>query len=195
MSQTITFPDICQQATDFGNCQKPVQGTIVWPMPTVAEQLRLAREAHGLTVYEVADITKIRTDHIRALEEGDYDAFAAPVYIRGFVRSYARLLRLDGQAIMEALDAELRQTEKFQEPPSLTGGKKSMLDVVMLQMSKVNWRWALPAVGVVIVGVIGVLGYRAFKDYQDRDPLENLGPGMYQAPAQVSNDRLDLPSE
>ena len=36
-------------------------------MPTVAEQLRTAREAQGLTVYQVAEITKIRTDHIRAL--------------------------------------------------------------------------------------------------------------------------------
>ena len=63
-------------------------------MPTVAEQLRAAREAKNLSVNEVAEITKIRTDHIRALEEGNFDIFVAPVYIRGFARTYATLLKL-----------------------------------------------------------------------------------------------------
>jgi len=57
-------------------------------MATVGEQLRLAREAQNLNVYQVAEITKIKTDHIRALESGTYDMFSAPVYIRGFIRSY-----------------------------------------------------------------------------------------------------------
>ena len=58
-------------------------------MSTVAEQLRQAREAQKLTVQEAGEITKIRTDHLRALEDGNFDVFSAPVYIRGFVRSYA----------------------------------------------------------------------------------------------------------
>ena len=52
-------------------------------MATVAEQLRTAREARNLTVEQIADTLKMRTDHVRALEEGDYDVFSAPVYIRG----------------------------------------------------------------------------------------------------------------
>src|SRR6266571_9185286 len=84
-------------------------------MPTVAEQLRTSREAQGLTVYQIAEITKIRTDHVRALEEGNYEGFAAPVYIRGFVRNYAKLLKLDVPALMLRLDAELGQTERFHE--------------------------------------------------------------------------------
>jgi cytoskeletal protein RodZ len=63
-------------------------------MPTVAEQLRQAREQRGWTINQLADATKIRTDHIRALEEGNYNVFAAPVYIQGFVRTCATLLKL-----------------------------------------------------------------------------------------------------
>ena len=37
-------------------------------MVTVSEQLRRAREAQELDIYQVAEITKIKTDHIRALE-------------------------------------------------------------------------------------------------------------------------------
>src|SRR3974390_3042864 len=69
---------------------------------TVAEQLRTSRESRHLTVEQVAEITKIRTDHLRALEEGNFDVFSAPVYIRGFVRSYSTLLKLDVPQIMAA---------------------------------------------------------------------------------------------
>ena len=83
-------------------------------MSTVAEQLRQAREAKKLTVHQVVEITKIRTDHLRALEEGNFDVFSAPVYIRGFVRSYSTLLKLDVPQIMAALEAELKRTDKVQ---------------------------------------------------------------------------------
>ena len=82
-------------------------------MSTVAEQLRQARELRHLTVEQVAEITKIRTDHLRALEEGNFSVFSAPVYIRGFVRSLSTLLKLDVPQVMAALDSELRQTQEF----------------------------------------------------------------------------------
>ncbi len=87
-------------------------------MPTVAEQLRGAREAQKLSINQVAEITKIKTDHIRALESGTYDSFSAPVYIRGFVRTYAKALKLDVTQLTATLEAELSQTEKFREPNS-----------------------------------------------------------------------------
>ena len=108
-------------------------------MSTVAEQLRQAREAKNLTEQQVVEITKIRTDHLRALEEGNFDVFSAPVYIRGFVRSYATLLKLDVPQIMSALEAELAGTTKFAEPPSLAEHKHSSVDFLMLQLSKVDW--------------------------------------------------------
>ena len=104
-------------------------------MPTVAEQLRLAREKQSLTIHQVAEHTKIRTDHIRALEEGNYDVFSAPVYIRGFTRSYATMLKLDAAAVIAVLDQELAQTTKFREHPKLMGESKGFLDFVMLQLS------------------------------------------------------------
>jgi hypothetical protein len=58
-------------------------------MPSVAEQLRAARERQKRTVHEVADATNIKADHIRALEAGEWKVFSAPVYIRGFTRTYA----------------------------------------------------------------------------------------------------------
>src|SRR5215471_3076472 len=94
-------------------------------MSTVADKLRQAREAQNLTIHQVADITKIRTDHIRALEEGNFDVFSAQVYIRGFVRTYSTLLKMDVPQVMSKLEAELGGTEKFSEPPPLTDQPKT----------------------------------------------------------------------
>src|SRR6266404_236159 len=103
-------------------------------MDTVAEQLRRAREAQKLNIYQVAEITKIKTDHIRALEAGTYDSFSAPVYIRGFVRTYAKVLKLDETQVVSDLEAELGQTEKFREPPPLVEKTRSPLDFFMLKL-------------------------------------------------------------
>lgn len=163
-------------------------------MPSVAEQLRAAREARGLSVYDVAEATKIRTDHIRALEEGNYDVFVAPVYIRGFVRSIARLLHLDEAAIMADLDAELRQTEKFKEPPPLTNVPRTWVDVLMLQFSRVHWGIVLPVlVGAVLV-VAAAWGYRVWWRYKNTDPLAPLKPAMYQPRPDARDLYLPLPS-
>ena len=77
-------------------------------MLTVAEQLRRAREEQKLTVYQVAEITKIKTDHIRALESGAWENFSAPVYIRGFVRTCATLLKFACPDAAKAMRSERR---------------------------------------------------------------------------------------
>jgi cytoskeletal protein RodZ len=162
-------------------------------MPTVAEQLRTSREAQGLTIYQVAETTKIRTDHIRALEEGKYEAFAAPVYLRGFVRTYATLLKLDVPELMTQLEAELSQTGTFDERTPWFHESRGFLDVVVLQLAKVDWRVALPSLGAALALLIGILGYRAWRSHQLKDPLATLGPGLYQPPDGQSGDTLPLP--
>ena len=109
-------------------------------MVTVSEQLRRARESQKLDIYQVAEITKIKTDHIRALETGDFDVFSAPVYIRGFVRSYASMLKLDVPKVISDLDEELSQSEKFAEPPPLSPRSIGVFDFLTLWLSRLNWR-------------------------------------------------------
>lgn len=163
-------------------------------MPTVAEQLRGAREAQGLTIHQVAELTKIKTEHLRCLESGDYDVFSAPVYIRGFVRTYASLLRLDVPAVIATLEAELAQIERFCEPPRLTESPHSFLDFLTLQLSKVNWRIVWPALVIAALLALSILGLRAWRSHQPKDPLSDLGPGLYQAPTDQAAPTLPLPT-
>jgi cytoskeletal protein RodZ len=158
-------------------------------MSTVAEQLHQAREARRLTVQQVAEITKIRTDHLRALEEGNFDVFSAPVYIRGFVRTYSTLLKLDVAQVMAALETELGQTKKFAEPPSLSDHPRGVIDMVMLQLSKVNWQRAMVVLGAAVAVAGIVLAYWALHHARTSEP--HLPPGIYQP---TSAPTLPLPA-
>jgi len=64
-------------------------------MESVGEFFRQVRETKGLTVDEVASKTRIRTDFVKALEDGNFAKLPDQVFARGFVRSYARSLGLD----------------------------------------------------------------------------------------------------
>lgn len=163
-------------------------------MSTVAEQLRLAREAQKLTVYEVAEVTKIRTDHIRALDEGNYDVFSAPVYVRGFVRTYATMLKLDVPKMMELLQGELSTSEKHHDHPPLTKQPKSVVDILMFQLSRVNWRVALPLAVILILLASGFGIWRAWTNYKSRDPLADVEPATYRPPQRTSGDVLPVPA-
>jgi cytoskeletal protein RodZ len=162
-------------------------------MSTVAEQLHQAREARHLTVEEVAEITKIRGDHVRALEQGNFDVFSAPVYIRGFVRTYSTLLKLDVPQVMAALDGELGQTKKFAEPPPLSDHPRGALDFLMLQLSKIDWQKGAIALGCIALVLAGLLGYMSWRHRQNTDPLKNLKPGIYRPQKPAGGETLPLP--
>jgi cytoskeletal protein RodZ len=166
---------------------------MVRSMPTVAEQLHQAREAKRLTVEQIAEITKIRTDHLRALEEGNFNVFSAPVYIRGFVRTYSTLLKLDVPRVMSALDGELGQTKKFAEPPPLSGHPRGIVDFLMLQLSRIDWRRSIIGLLAAVVLLGAVLGYIAWHHYRTSDPLKGLRPAVYQSPKNSSGEKLPLP--
>jgi cytoskeletal protein RodZ len=162
-------------------------------MSTVAEQLRVAREAQKLTVQQIADATKIRTDHISALEQGNFSVFSAPIYIRGSVKIYANLLKLDVAPLMAALDIELGRTEKFSEPPPFTDEPKKPLDRVIYLLAKLNLKWALAFVCLAGILTVVLVVNLVLKHHKKSDPLANLPPDRYE-PASTG-DTLPLPKK
>src|SRR3954470_14981212 len=59
------------------------------------QALASQREAMGWTVEQVADQLKLAVRQVVALEAGDYAALPSPAVTRGFVRAYAKLVRVD----------------------------------------------------------------------------------------------------
>ena len=75
---------------------------------TVGAVLAAKRGERGLTIDQVAASTRIRTEYLRALEADDYTAVAAPVYVRGYVRTYATFLGLDAEELLARLPGDGR---------------------------------------------------------------------------------------
>jgi cytoskeletal protein RodZ len=162
-------------------------------MPTVAEQLRSAREASHLTIEQVAEFTKIRTDRVRALEAGQFNAFSAPVYIRGSVKLCAKLLKLDEAKLLVALEAELKATEKFSEPPPLVETKKTFVDTLILILAKLNWKIGFVGIVLIALIIIAAVATGVWRHQQKSDPVKNLPPAVYQ-PGNAG-DTLPLPKK
>ena len=66
------------------------------PGKTLAAQ----REAMGWTVEQVADQLKLAVRQVIALEEGDYANLPGPAVVRGFVRAYAKVVKLDAAPLV-----------------------------------------------------------------------------------------------
>ena len=89
----------------------------------VGEQLRTAREHHGMDRQDVADQLHLRPSIIQAIEESDYEAMPADLFLKGYVRTYARLTEQDGDDLIARLDRELepyREKQEAQKEPSPT---------------------------------------------------------------------------
>lgn len=58
----------------------------------LGSKLRSIRQDKGLSLEDVTEVTKIRTNFIEDIENGVFDNFPGGVYVRGFIRSYLRVL-------------------------------------------------------------------------------------------------------
>jgi cytoskeletal protein RodZ len=73
-------------------------------MPALGQRFRAAREARGLSLAEVAEQVRIRAVYLAAIEEESWNSIGAPVYVRGFLRTYARFLGLDAEEVVAAFN-------------------------------------------------------------------------------------------
>ncbi|MAL98359.1 MAG: hypothetical protein CL583_07895 [Alteromonadaceae bacterium] len=74
---------------------------------TTGRQLREAREAKGWDVQSLSENLHLRPSVLLAIESGHYQG-VPELFLKGYVRSYARLLGLDGDRLMPQLEAELQ---------------------------------------------------------------------------------------
>lgn len=85
---------------------------------TIGEYLRNSREARHLAIGEISQDLHIREDYLRALEHDEWDKLPGEVYGQGFLRSYAKYLDLDAEALVSYRKRlEARNSEADRPPP------------------------------------------------------------------------------
>jgi len=71
---------------------------------SVGQALRAAREAQGITLENAAIRLYLMQRQIEAMETDDFDSLGQPVFARGFVRNYARLLGLAPESLLARME-------------------------------------------------------------------------------------------
>src|SRR4051812_26936654 len=82
----------------------------------IGNSLREARLRQHLDFPEIEQATKIRAKYLRALEDEQFDVLPAQTYVKGFLRSYAEYLGLDGQLYVDEYNSRFVVGEE--EPQS-----------------------------------------------------------------------------
>ena len=121
------------------------------PTPlTAGAMLRNAREASGMSVDAVAQQLKLAPRQVRAMEEGDFTHLPGRTFVRGFIRNYARLVRLDPEIVLAALPAGTATPSL--ESPALHATAPTIGELPTSEPARHGWtRWAIPLTLVAII--------------------------------------------
>src|SRR5881275_1267618 len=118
----------------------------------IGSSLREARTRRQIGVAQVEQATKIRGKYLRALEEERFDLLPAETYVKGFLRTYADYLGLDGQLYVDeynsrfVIDDEWVRRRRGSNGPAGDGRERRVQANVVLI--------ALGAIAVLTVVVI-----------------------------------------
>jgi cytoskeleton protein RodZ len=86
---------------------------------SAGQQLKRAREKHNLSLSDIADAQHLRVSIIQAIEDGHYDQIDSELFLKGYVRAYAKQVGADADALILSLDRELEPLRKEREKQEL----------------------------------------------------------------------------
>ena len=87
------------------------------------DYLRSERELRQIPLMEIADATKIPMHALQCIEHGEWDALPANVFVRGFVRSYARHVGLTPEEACGRYDQICTRLQRAREPAPVPVGE------------------------------------------------------------------------
>jgi hypothetical protein len=121
-------------------------------MPGLGDEFRAAREARHLALADVSDQIHIRSVYLQSIEEEDWAAIAAPVYVRGFIRTYARFLGMDPEGAVEAYNADMEDAEREADGPVRVAPARRRGPSI--------WIWLAAAAALVLLCFVGYSYYQ-----------------------------------
>jgi len=125
------------------------------PPGLAGAMLRAARESAGMTVDAVAQNLKLAPRQVKAIEDGDYEELPGRTFIRGFVRNYARLVRLDPERVLSALPGG--SSAPALEAPLLSPTAPTIGELPTTEHARTPWaRWVIPSVLAAIVAIAAI---------------------------------------
>lgn len=149
---------------------------------TIGAYLRAARRKRRIGIDRAAEDTRIRADFLMRIESDEFD-FLAPTYVRGFLKTYARYLRVNPEPLLVEFDSRYgtQRVDSAQIVALERHGKRHMA----ANRRKLS-SWAVAAIGASAV-IIGLAAIGLAEG--DDPPTENVAQN--ESPAPDANESED----
>ena len=120
----------------------------------IGNSLREARLRQGFELPRVEADTKIRAKYLRALEEEHFEMLPGDTYVKGFLRTYAEYLGLDGQLYVDEYNSRFARDEEF--PPMQSSGPRRKPAARTMESNFV----VVALAGIVAVTILVVVAWK-----------------------------------
>jgi cytoskeleton protein RodZ len=111
--------------------------------------LAAGRHALNLSVSDVARHLKISPAQVEALEQGAYERLPGRVFVRGFLRNYAKLLGIDPQPLLRSIESQMPH-------PAVAEERAPSAQVVMPREQAPRWPLYTVLLAALIVGALAI---------------------------------------
>lgn len=153
-------------------------------MKEIGEELKAARESHGVSIEEAAEDLNLRASQIENIEAGNLKVFKDVFYLKSFIRGYAKYLGLDEEKIMDDFNeyffeatskipiAEIEKASKEKEKEK-AGEQKVASPYTMDEKPKSK---VVPViVTLIILLLIFLIGYLVYTEYiNPKEEINNV---------------------
>ena len=120
-------------------------------MGTLGRYLHDARQALGIDLHEAAQQTRIGIQYLKALEEEDFSKLPGEVFVRGFLKNYAKFLRLDEADILKRYAEFGQKKPPVVAPPPVESPQAAPVQAPPRPRSKIPIEPLLWGAGIVVI--------------------------------------------
>lgn len=146
---------------------------------TPGEMVREARKSMGLSLADVAAMTRVPKAMLKHLESDRYDEYSADVFARGHLRNYAREVQLEPEIVLQAFDRytgrrspKAEHDQESEDSSESASGQEPFWNIDFVAIQRQVQPAHLVAVGLVLVALFVVFGMLTGSRATAQDPTE-----------------------
>jgi cytoskeletal protein RodZ len=143
----------------------------VFYLTELGNRLKEAREAKGLSLEDLQELTKIQKRYLIGIEEGNYSMMPGKFYVRAFIKQYCEAVGLDSEEIFEQYKSEIpsvyseelpEQLSRVQSRKTIPAGDSKVVELLPKILA------AVLVIGAAVLIWVLVLNYMSNPDNEDK---------------------------
>ncbi|MBT2649545.1 helix-turn-helix domain-containing protein [Bacillus sp. ISL-34] len=151
-------------------------------MTELGNRLKEAREAKGLSLEDLQELTKIQKRYLIGIEEGNYSMMPGKFYVRAFIKQYCEAVGLDSEEIFEQYKSEVpsvyseelpEQLSRVQSRKTIPAGDSKVVEMLPKILA------AVLIIGAAVLIWVLVLNYMSNPDNDDKKEAKQSDAVVY----------------